>query len=568
MYDEVMNFEAEYASQVIESIPVGYVDKTATGIGLTTLALENDEDTIILVPNIALAHNKATQYPNGRVDYKVLDVWGDTTKEDVEAYERECLMNQPIKIISTYDSLYKIEHLVSHCKIIIDESQKILDLTKGVRRDAVLKMLEVARDNQDRVSFISATPLSLEYLPDWISDIPYVKMNWANSITAKPILAKRTYPFKSLREEFIKPLRDNGSMVVAGHEFKKVVVFINSVTTIQRIIRESKLPIGECAVLAGETIRNDNLLKGIKRYVIGDDVKYLFVTSTGFQGVDIYMEDAMTIAVSSTNKSYTMMDLKTDLQQAISRNRSKTNANYGRYIFIYNQSLFSKSEEELLEVINKTEVKIDMALPYINHCIDVGVGYSADDEMLEYAYIDETGYMIKNEMAFNADKRFIIETRHQYTKGFKVAGVTGQIASLEPIELPRNISYADLANYFRKNHKNGVVDWGVYSTRTDWITIIESLYRLTGSIDTNYTQARQELDAHGDSYKELVFKLRSQFKVGRYSNKDINNKLQKIYDENDLSRRAKSSDLYEIFGENNVKSFNTGGVRGMEILKK
>ena len=39
-------YEAEYASDVMSTIPHGYIDKTICGCGLTTIALENDENVL------------------------------------------------------------------------------------------------------------------------------------------------------------------------------------------------------------------------------------------------------------------------------------------------------------------------------------------------------------------------------------------------------------------------------------------------------------------------------------------------------------------------------------------
>lgn len=71
---EIQKYDAEYASEVMDSIPIGYVDKTICGCGLTTVALENPENIIIAVPTIGLMQNKIEQYPNKRCDYNVLGV--------------------------------------------------------------------------------------------------------------------------------------------------------------------------------------------------------------------------------------------------------------------------------------------------------------------------------------------------------------------------------------------------------------------------------------------------------------------------------------------------------------
>ncbi len=38
----VKKYKAEYANEVMETIPHGYIDKTICGCGLTTVALENN----------------------------------------------------------------------------------------------------------------------------------------------------------------------------------------------------------------------------------------------------------------------------------------------------------------------------------------------------------------------------------------------------------------------------------------------------------------------------------------------------------------------------------------------
>lgn len=92
-----MTFDAEYASEVMDEIPAGYINKTICGCGLTTVALENNVDTVIAVPTIYLAQNKASQYPNERYPGKVLAVTGETTPSDIEWYRWN---NRTLKIIS------------------------------------------------------------------------------------------------------------------------------------------------------------------------------------------------------------------------------------------------------------------------------------------------------------------------------------------------------------------------------------------------------------------------------------------------------------------------------------
>src|SRR5699024_8215804 len=106
--------------------------------------------------------------------------------EDIGKYLKWCSGKQPVKIICTYDSLKKVDFLLEKqdFRLIIDESDNILELTKGERKEAIFYMLKKAEEHKDKVSFISATPIPVEYMPQCISTISQIKMNWSNTITA------------------------------------------------------------------------------------------------------------------------------------------------------------------------------------------------------------------------------------------------------------------------------------------------------------------------------------------------------------------------------------------------
>lgn len=241
----ILNYDTEYATQSMTDIPAGYIDKSICACGMTSVALENDKNVILAVPTIYLSINKSDQYPNDRSSNTVLPVWGDTSSPDINSY---LFTNPVIKIICTYDSLHKVHHLLPDCHLIIDESNMLLATTKQ-RPDAIADLFEIAYEYKDTVSFISATPIPLEYMPAWVSTIDQIKINWSNTIRVVPIICERTYPFKSLREEFLIPLSNNGSITAAGKTFDKVIVFINTVHQISKIIRGSGLNKDECRII-------------------------------------------------------------------------------------------------------------------------------------------------------------------------------------------------------------------------------------------------------------------------------------------------------------------------------
>jgi len=316
------------------------------------------------------------------------------------------------------------------------------------RPEAIADLFDTAYEYKDTVNFISATPIPLEYMPPWVSTIDHVKINWSNTIKAVPILCERTYPFKSLCDEFLIPLNSNGTMTVEGKTFDKVIVFVNTVFQISKIIRESRLNKDECGIICGDTLKNDVRIAGINRYRSGKLPKLLFITSSGFCGIDLVDDTAMTIVVSNTDKNWQMIDMLTDLKQAISRQSNKNNLNYGSYIYIYNQTMFSKSEEELLSIINGIKRKIELNIPHYDYLRIIGEekNFMYDADFKAYTLF-RVGKCLINENAFNADKYFILETRNQYLRGFDVRDRIGESRRIEPVVLPRDVTYSDLVDY-------------------------------------------------------------------------------------------------------------------------
>lgn len=64
----------------------------------------------------------------------------------------------------TYDSLKRVEYLLNDCKLVIDESNELLSKTKQ-KSEVIDTLFQIAEKYKDSVSFISATPTPLEYMP-------------------------------------------------------------------------------------------------------------------------------------------------------------------------------------------------------------------------------------------------------------------------------------------------------------------------------------------------------------------------------------------------------------------
>lgn len=577
-----VKMRGEFASESWQEIPVGNINKVVTGCGLTTLALENQEDVIIAVPKITLIHNKVSQYPNKRCNYKLLGVMGGVIKEDIDEYISWCNENeQPIKIMTTYDGIWKLEDLIGKCKLIVDESQMVTKTLRNLeRRDNILKLIEIIKANPDKVSLISATPLDPKYTK-WASGLRRIELEWENVSHIKPIEIKSGNPVRYLKKRIIRNIEDKGYYYILGEKVRKVIIFLNSVRQIAKLIREEELNPEECSIICGDSVENQMKLSkngsrmNIKNYEIGDKFKYLFVTSSGFEGIDIYDRDALTVVVSHTGSNYTYLDMFSDLRQAASRNRDKMNRFYGTFLFVYNQSFLEDSEEEIRKEILSTEAEIKRYVEIANESI-------IKDDILREGKVLLSNNLVNNfvsicpitkehtflEDVMESAKYEIFEVRRQYTEGFKISDVMRVKLKVDEGKFDKEVSYRDIAIYFKDNHKNGEIDWSYYSNYTEWTDIVEESYRLSKRVVENISIARDIIDANGDEFKNLIIEVRKAFKVGRYTNKEIRNTLNKIYKDAGLDRKAKPNDLYEFFGNGKIRAFKCKGERGMEILRK
>jgi hypothetical protein len=551
-------FETEFVNQKdgFTRIPVGYIDKTICGCGVTSIALENNLNTIIAVPHKYLVDNKVNQYPNSRYKGKIFGVYGGVSKDEINEYLDS---TEIIKIMVTYDSLNKVEHLLNKCVLIIDESDQLL---KGIKLktgnkdlDVYSYLMKLAEQHKDRVSFISATPLPLKYLPLWVSDLPQYKFYFSNTVKVKPYLMKRRYPYKSLADEIIRPLNHAESITIGNKTFKKVIVFINSVENILKVVKECLLNKDEVTILCGDNTRNDYKIRGYKRLENFNQLtKFTFITSSGFAGIDLWDETAINIVVSNTTKEHQMLNLLTDLKQATSRQRNKNNPNYNTFIYLYNQNNFEKTEKELIEIIDNNRKQITDNCKLLNELKEKKDSrYNSTlktfkDSLLFKNYsLQDNGKHFINDLAFSADEYFILETRKQFQKGFNVMGCFDN----EPliIDAPKIVSpfsYATLLEKYKESLKDETVTFTDEEKATENYQVIDLYYRQNKTFTNNSSYAKKMLKANGNDWLKIYLELHNMIMVSLYEWKQLKLLVEGVYKKYGINRKPKETDLQEF----------------------
>lgn len=536
-FDENCQYACD--SKDFKVIPAGYINKTICGCGLTSVAIESEENCIIAVPNVALVINKVKQYYNmqnksnslvitnamRRFGGEVFGVTEGVEKEDIQKYvDRVKKADTPIKIMVTCDSLFKCELLLNECHLIIDESDKLVGyqaMKANSKKatddyDAISKLYFYAERYKDTVSFISATTIKVSFLPDFVSQLQQIELQWSNVPTITPITLKRQNPYAALQNEVIKPILNNGSVTLGDRTFSKVIVFINSVDTITKIARECMIPRDDIVILCGDNSRNAPKIRGYNylRNNYNHLPKFTFITSSGFQGIDLEDEEAMNVVVSSTKNSYQMFDLDTDLIQATSRQRLKTNPNYDRFVFIYDENPFDKTEAELIKELDDIKARIMNncdALRQLRHPDGKSGGLANIKGRVDFNYTAETFCQSRdfvkftsrtgeseyrfNENVYQAYKYRIINTRKAYTQGLSVVADQLPVAPKvvpEP-KVVNKLSFSVLQEKFNKQFKGETVTFDAEEMASDNYKLIKTFINTYNKIPCNPTYAKKWL---------------------------------------------------------------------------
>lgn len=547
------SFSSKYVSDnKLYKIDAGAViNKSVCGCGLTTYALTNEENWIVLVPTKALILNKKAQIKG------IFSVDGDTEKEEIDAYVWH---RKKIKIICTYDSFYKVEFLIGRCRVMVDEVQMFFknyanktDLEKN--RNLYRTTLAICEKHKDLVSFVTATPIPIEYFPKWMQDLKEVTYNFEVTYRKRPILVQVKNPLKCLAENILLPIIKDGQVTVSDKTFKKCLIFINSISDVSKIISDYNIPTKLCGFYCGDTSKNDTTLSelNIDRITgVWDLKQFNFVTSSGWAGCDFYDKEAITIVVSSTKKEYTMVDINTDLMQAIARLRNDDNPNKDRYIFIYNKTVFTKTEEELLSWIKEMKDNISDCCETLNDkATNKGTRkkLSEDMEIRTYAYKEGETYKV-DDFRFNTMVYQIKEVRKNFLKGFDFS--INEDCLFVKFDNPQKTTYKELVDKVKLNKELTSEE----EQSSDY-KLINDYYNKYSSYTNNPTYAKERLAAT-NLPDEFLSVLRHSFSKDDWIPvKDAKTRLQRIYDRLKIKRTAKATDLRE-YAECEIKNIRNG----------
>lgn len=518
-----------YLGQFLNELPVNCLfDKGRTGCGGTNLAIENDKDTIIAMPYVALIKNKISQH--GDI---ILGVHGETTSEEITDYIMKVGKK---KIAVTYDSLERLVTVLSDNGInvferfflLVDEWHVLFN-SYVFRNKAVKKVLSLAR-NFNEVTYMTATPVEEEFILEELKNIPVKQVQWGNTVNVSVYPIMTNNPCKKV----CSIVKD----AIEGRILGNLHFFVNSVDFIAKVLEESDLQPDSVRVICSQ---NDKPGKGKKKnqtklgenYPIKDTTslvkKINFYTSSCFEGCDIYDVNGRTYIVSDGNKAHTLMDISTLFVQICGRIR---NSNYNMGItHIFTETRYS-GNITLDEYIEKSNQQLNEAEGLVNE-----INNMSDNNRKKTIAMIEKGNKggLNEQYIFNVDNKLELDknlvkvdimnfkiSKHLYksrivlmqeyaNNGFKVNDCQEIIYTDKLAHNPKaKISFKDLFLEYAeiRDAQKGLIHFGSIEDRQSLIErekpLIKEAYDNLGSekvksLNFNITNIKRELLKQSDT---------------------------------------------------------------------
>lgn len=302
--------KGQYLSDVMNEIPSDCIlSKKIPGCGATTLELNTERNSIIIVPNVPVIKSKCGKYN------QLLGVHEDVTADKICNY---LTSNTRHKIMITPESFGKVKTACARCSIdiynhfflLMDECHQLIK-DVDYRMDIVLPMNDFFRFKGK--ALVSATPIG--FSDPRFKEFETMEVN-ADYDYRQDITVTHTYNIQKTISDYLK-----------AHD-GTVCFFINSVVEIYAIMKQ--LDILEdstvyCAPKSRLKLRNEYSFDNAYKDWSADTMKkYNFFTGRFFTAFDLdlpYKPDLVMVTDPYISE-YTMLDIDTDCIQICGRFRN------------------------------------------------------------------------------------------------------------------------------------------------------------------------------------------------------------------------------------------------------
>lgn len=327
--------KGQYLSDVMNEIPSNCIlSKRIPGCGATTLELDTNRSSIIVVPNVPVIVSKCNKYDN------LLGVYEGVNQGQIIEYLRE---NRIRKIMTTPESFSKVKSACEKCGINVYSDFFLLEdechqLIKDVdyRIDIVMPMNDFFLFN--RKALVSATPIGFSDPRFEENHFEIIEIT-ADYDYRQDITVTHTYNIAKAVGQYLESHNET------------VCFFVNSVVEIYSIMNQFGL-LEDSAVYCAPKSRSKlkveyGFTNAHTEWSAETMKKYNFFTGRFFTAFDLelpYKPDLVMIT-DPYNAEYTMLDIDTDCIQICGRFRNGINS--ATHIYRANPEIIAKSREQI-----------------------------------------------------------------------------------------------------------------------------------------------------------------------------------------------------------------------------
>lgn len=327
--------EGQYLSDIMNEIPSNCIlSKRIPGCGATTLELDTNRSSIIVVPNVPVIVSKCNKYDN------LLGVYEGVSQSQII----EHLTNNPTrKIMTTPESFSKVKSACEKCNIniytdfflLMDECHQLIK-DVDYRIDIVMPMNDFFLFN--RKALVSATPIGFSDPRFEENHFEIIEITAAYDYRQN-ITVTRTYNIAKAVGQYLE--NHNGT----------ICFFINSVAEIFSLMKHFGIMEDSAVYCApksrGKLKAEYGFTNAHTEWSAETMTKYNFFTGRFFTAFDLelpYKPD-LAMVTDPYNAEYTMLDVDTDCIQICGRFRNGINS--ATHIYRVNPEIVVKSREQM-----------------------------------------------------------------------------------------------------------------------------------------------------------------------------------------------------------------------------
>ena len=324
--------KGQYLSDVMSEIPSNCIlSKRIPGCGATTLELETQRNSIIVVPNVPVIKSKCGKYSN------LLGVYEDVTTDKIRNYLTN---NRLHKIITTPESFGKVKaacssiDIYNHFFLLMDECHQLIK-DVDYRTDIVLPMNDFFCFKSK--ALVSATPIG--FSDPRFKEFETVEVS-ADYDYRQEITVTHTYNTNKAISEYLEK-----------HAEGTVCFFVNSVVMIYSIMKQFGILEDSavyCAPKSRLKLKNEYSFDNAYNDWSADTMKrYNFFTGRFFTAFDLdlpYQPDSVMVTDPYVSE-YTMLDIDTDCIQICGRFRNGIKS--ATHIYRVNPDIITKDREQM-----------------------------------------------------------------------------------------------------------------------------------------------------------------------------------------------------------------------------